>query len=63
MRKGVIFLVPVPIGNLRDITLRALDILTGDKRNSLEDIKCAQGDISEVTNGYRDQEYHPFTHG
>ncbi|HPM62621.1 MAG TPA: hypothetical protein PK955_09100, partial [Methanoregulaceae archaeon] len=41
---------------------RSPSVLAGDQFGRSEDIKRTKGDISEVADGHRDQEYHPFTH-
>lgn len=63
MEKGILYLVPTPVGNLKDITLRALDILNNcdivlaeDTRNTGQLLK--HYDISKPLQSYHAHNEH-----
>ena len=46
---GTLYVVATPLGNLRDVTLRALDVLGSDDVGGAEHVERTQRHIAEVT--------------
>ena len=58
---GSLYLVPVPIGNLRDITLRALEVLSGVELIAAEDTRTTSFLLNHHGIAYQELiSYHKF---
>jgi len=57
---GVLYIVPTPIGNLRDITLRAIDVLKEAKTVLSEDTRVTKKLLSLLEIDYSDKEFISF---